>query len=149
MLRRLVVRIMLVGTVGLTVATVPILPAFAQPTVTLHVGQPGTLVARGAAVEVPLDYSCSADATFASLNLSITERVGGNETATGSGFTSELTCDGSEHTALVVATPTNGGSGNAFRKGEALAQGHLLGCDPSGFPCGEVSSDGVIQIVKP
>jgi hypothetical protein len=149
MVRRLVVRIILVGTISLTLATVvPILPAFAQPTGTVQVGQPGTVVAKGAAVEVPVDYSCSPDATFASLSVAITERVGSNETATGFGSSTELTCDGSEHTALILATPTNGESGNAFRKGEAVAQGHLFGCDQFGA-CFDVFSTGIIEILKP
>jgi hypothetical protein len=151
MVRRLVVRIMLVGTISLALATlVPILPAFASPTATVQVGQPGTLVAKGAAVEVPIVYSCSSDTTFASLSVTITQRVGSNEIATGTGVNTDLlTCDGSEHTYVILVTPTNGGSNNAFRKGEALAEGHLLACDETGFPCSEAYSSGVIQIVKP
>ena len=72
MLRRLVVRIIFLGSLSLALVAVSGLPAAAQPTVTVELGQTATLVARGAAVQVPVIYSCSPDAAFTALSVTST-----------------------------------------------------------------------------
>ena len=146
MFRRVVIRIVLLVTLGLALAAaVPILPAVAQPTAaTAELGQTATLVAKGAAVQVPVIYSCSPDTASGSVSVTVTERVGGKRIAQGSGGTSSLICDGAQHTALVTVTSF---SGTAFHQGVALAQGSLVACDEFGV-CLVVLFSGTIEIVK-
>jgi hypothetical protein len=146
MFRRAVIRIVLLVTLGFALAAaVPTLPAIAQPTaVTVELGQTATLVAKGAAVEVPVIYSCSPDTTFGDLSVSITQRVGGKRIAQGSRSTFDVICDGAEHTALITVTSS---SGTPFHQGVAFAQASLFACDEFGF-CRVVSVSGTIDIVK-
>ena len=121
------------------------LPALAQqaPTGTIHIRQQATLVARGAAIRLPIRYSCSPDALFADLNVQVTQRVGGNRLAQGFAGTDDLVCDGQVHT--VVLTVTASGD-NAFRRGEAFAQASLFFCNES--DCTELRTSRVITIVR-
>jgi hypothetical protein len=144
MRRRLVGRIILLGVLGLSLVAVSGLPAAAQPTVTVELGETATLVAKGAAVQVPVIYSCSPDAAFTALNVIVNERVGGNRIAQGGLVTSDLTCDGAQHTALVTVTSI---TGNAFHKGVAFVQADLSACDVNGN-CVDVPTSGTIKIVK-
>jgi hypothetical protein len=144
MLRRLVVRIIFLGSLSLALVAVSGLPAAAQPTVTVELGQTATLVARGAAVQVPVSYSCSPDAAFTALSVTVNERVGGNRIAQGGLVTSDLICDGAQHTALVTVTSI---TGNAFHKGVAFVQADLSACDVNGN-CVDVPTSGTINIVK-
>jgi hypothetical protein len=144
MFRRSIFRIVFLVTLGLTLVAAPILPAAAQPTsATAELGQTATLVAKGAAVAVPVVYSCSSDAAGA-IDLFATERVGGNRTAQGNASTFGLVCDGAQHTA-VVTVPS--GNGNAFHQGTAFVQGALSACDPAGI-CLTVPFSGTIGVVK-
>jgi hypothetical protein len=143
-LRRLVVRVTLLGLLGLSLVAVSSLPAAAQPTVTVELGQTATLVARGAAVQVPVIYSCSPDAAFTALNVTVSERVPGNRIAQGGLVTSDLICDGAQHTALVTVTSI---TGNAFHKGVAFVQADLSACDVNGN-CVDVPVSGTINVVK-
>jgi hypothetical protein len=144
MFRRSIFRIVFLVTLGLTLVVAPILPAAAQPTsATAELGQTATLVAKGAAVAVPVVYSCSSDAAGA-IDLFATERVGGNRTAQGNASAFGLVCDGAQHTA-VVTVPS--GNGNAFHQGTAFVQGALSACDPAGI-CLTVPFSGTIGVVK-
>jgi hypothetical protein len=145
MFKRSIFRIVFLVTLGLTLVAAPILPAAAQPTsATAELGQTATLVANGAAVAVPVVYSCSSDTASASIDLFVTERVGGNRTAQGNASTFGLVCDGTQHTA-VVTVPS--GNGNAFHQGTAFVQGVLSACDPNGI-CSTVPFSGTIRVVK-
>jgi hypothetical protein len=121
------------------------LPALAQqaPTGTVHIRQQATLVARGAAIRVPIRYSCSPDTAYAEIDVQVTERVGGNRLAQGYGFTQDLTCDSQVHTAVVTVTAFGG---NAFRRGEAFAQATVTLCNE--FACTELMTSRVITIVR-
>jgi hypothetical protein len=101
---------------------------------------PATLVARGAAVDVPVDVVCTS--SQADLNVQVTERVG-SDIASGFGFT-EVTCTGSSQTVIVNVTDF---SAKAFKQGTALTEADLFGC-LDGF-CGQQSASQVIKIVKP
>jgi hypothetical protein len=146
MSRRLIVRIVMLVVLAGGLVSVPALSAVAQPTsATAALGQTATLVAKGAAIEVPVIYSCSPDTAFGDIFLSVTERVGGNRTAAGSGTFRELTCDGAQHTALVDVVSSNG---IAFHQGTGFVSGGFLeACDQNGF-CLDVPLSGTIQIVK-
>jgi hypothetical protein len=121
------------------------LSAVAEPTsATAELGQTATLVAKGAAIQVPVTYSCSSDTAFGTIFFTATERVGGNRTASGSGFTSDVTCDGAQHTALVTVTS---GNGIAFHQGTALVQGAFEACDQDGL-CLTVPLSGTVHVTK-
>jgi hypothetical protein len=121
------------------------LPAAAQeaPTGTVHIRQQATLVAGGAAIRVPIRYSCSPDTAYAEIDVQVTERVGGNRLAQGFGFTQDLTCDSQVHTAVVTVTAFGD---NAFRRGGAFAQATVTLCNE--FACTELRTSRDITIVR-
>jgi hypothetical protein len=131
MLRRLV-RILFVVALGTVLATATLTPqAVAQepPTITASLTGAATLVAKGAAVDVEVAYSCSPDTTSAAISVNLTQRVSGGRLATGSGFTSDLVCDGTEH----ITTVTVVADGNlAFKKGDAVGRGDTVACNDFG-----------------
>ena len=139
-IRALLVLLMLAG--ALVVGSA--LPALAQqaPTGTVRIRQEATLVAKGAAIRVPIRYSCSPNTTDAELSVQVTQRVGGNRLAQGFGFTDQLVCDGQMHTVVVTVTASGD---NAFRRGEAFAQAFLTLCNE--FACTQVTTSRVITIV--
>lgn len=136
-IRAVVVLLLLTGT--LVVASA--LPALAQPTATVSIRPQATLLARGAAVRVPVRYSCSPDTVFVDLSVQVSQRVGGGRLAQGFGFTSSLLCDGQVHT---VRVNVQGSGDNAFRRGVAFAQATLFACDE--FACTQVSASREITI---
>jgi hypothetical protein len=142
MLRR-VVRILLVVALGTALATAAMAPpAVAQEPPTLTASLTGaTLVAKGAAVDVAVTYSCSSDTTSATIGVELTQRVGGNRLATGSGSTSGLVCDGAEHTTTIRVVADGG---IAFKKGDAVAEGTTIACNP--FTCLFLPFSGTVRI---
>lgn len=100
----------------------------------LQVDSPGTLVARGAGVDVPVTTNCSGPAgTTASVGINLTERVG-SDIAVGIG-SATVGCTGTSETDVVLVTPTFGGfpsvtAGKAFKKGTAIAQATMDACTP-------------------
>jgi hypothetical protein len=103
------------------------------------VQSPATLVARGAAIDVPVDVDCNAN--FADVQLGVTERVG-SQIATGSSFV-EVACNGGHQRLLIRVTA---GSGKAFKQGAAVATADIFGCNNT--TCGSESSSATIQIRK-
>jgi hypothetical protein len=136
--RRFAVLAMLV--MGLSPAAVQ--PALAQSVAALSIGSEAVLVARGAAVRVPVQYSCPVDPSGSFLNVFVTQRVDDGRLTRGSGNTS-LTCDGALHT-VVVTVPAD--SQTAFRRGTALAQADLQSC--SEFGCTSTRAEQVIEVVR-
>ncbi len=118
-------------------------PAAAQtPTVvSVEVGDEATLVARGAAVLVPIEVTCPAGET-AFVSASVTERVG-SRIASGFGGTTFVCTGGSQ---IVDVTVNAQGSGQAFKKGSAVAEASLAVC--SFFECTFASDSENIQIVR-
>src|SRR4029450_4448265 len=88
----------------------------------VQVGSPATLVARGAAVDVPVEVSCNAPSAF--VTVSVTQRAGSG-VAQGTGSTS-TGCTGSGQQILVRVQATNGGK--TFKQGTALANAEVSGC---------------------
>ena len=97
--------------------------AYSSPPIFLDIsiGSPAHLLAKGAAVQVPVTTSCTSPYGEAYVTVSLTERVGGRKTATGS---QEYTvpCVGSRQTMLVTISSNNG---VAFAKGTAYASGSI------------------------
>ncbi len=124
---------------------IPALPAVGQlspPTViSVEVGDEGTLVARGAAVLVPVEVVCPAGSMFGGLSVQITQRVG-SRIASGSGFTDDFVCTGAPQTVNVLVTA----EGQAFKKGRAVAEVSLFVCTQ--FGCQSVSDFEEIRIER-
>ena len=117
--------------------------AYSSPPVFLDIsiGSPAHLVAKGAAVQVPVTTSCTTPDGQAYVSVSITERVGGKKTATGSqNFV--VSCIGSRQTTLVTISSDNG---VAFAKGTAYASGYIE--DYYYYPAEETTS-GTITIAS-
>ena len=131
MLRRFV-RILLVVAAGTALASAALTPpAVAQePSITASLTGVATLVAKGAAVDVEVAYSCSPDTTNPFITVQLTQRVSGGQLATGSGSAgSGLVCDGAVHTTTVRVFASGE---RAFKKGDAVGVGTVIGCSEAG-----------------
>jgi hypothetical protein len=110
------------------------------PVAAVQVGSPATLVARGAAVSVPVTVVCAPGGT-GFLFIQVAERVGGS-TARGGESTTTPPCTGAFQTINVVVTS----QGEPFRKGVAFASADFTVCDFSG--CLSATDQREIQIVR-
>ena len=106
----------------------------------VHVGPEAVLQAKGAAVSVPLRYTCP-QGQFAYLDLSLTQRSG-NQAVTGS-RTQSVQCTGSEEN-LVVNVLAQTGS-RIFKTGPAFVEANLNSC---GYMCGVFVSDSRTVYVR-
>ncbi|GAB1509043.1 hypothetical protein [Actinophytocola sp. KF-1] len=89
------------------------------------VQSPGQLLARGAAVSVPVSYTCSGASQYAALYVSVAQRVGGKASATGDGAVRTLTCTGEIQNVSVEVLASGG---QAFTRGEAFVQARISDC---------------------
>jgi hypothetical protein len=110
-------------------AAIPVLPAVGQdspphPVVDIDTGR---LVAKGAAVDVPVTYTCGpGDLVFGYLYVNLSQRTQQGRLAQGSGYTDDIVCDGTPHTVIVRVTPDPYFGGAAFKSGVALATATLV-----------------------
>lgn len=107
----------------------------------VELGGEATLVARGAAVLVPVEVVCPAGSEFASVSVQVTQRVG-SRIASGFGGTGDLVCTGEPQTVEVLVQAQN----MAFKKGPAVAEASLFACNE--FGCEEVRDIETIRIVR-
>ena len=123
---------------------IPALPAVGQvspPTVvSVEVGDEATLVARGAAVLVPVEVNCPAGAT-GFVSVQVTQRAG-SRIASGFGG-SDFVCTGTTQTIDVLVHA----QGQAFKKGPAVADASLSVCTDFFF-CQSVRDTETIRIVR-
>jgi hypothetical protein len=129
-------------TVGAVVAAFnPVSPAvafFSPPLfLDIQVESPGTLLARGAAVDVPLEVTCTSTQAF--VDVTLTQRIG-SDVARGSGFAT-VGCTRAGQRIVVTVTAF---SDKAFRKQTAFAQANISGCAES--VCGTESDTATIDI---
>ena len=145
-IRSLPRRLALVVGLGLALsAAAPALSAAAEPTsVTARLTESAALIAKGSAVEIPVVYTCSPDASWGGADLFVHERVPGLRTAEGWASAFGVVCDGSEHTVVVTVPSTNG---IAFHTGTAVVQGSLYACDQDGY-CTYVPLSGTVTVKK-
>jgi hypothetical protein len=127
---RIAAAIAAIGAGGALAALAPAGPAVAEESppfvVDIEVGSPATLLARGIAVSVPVEVTCPSDAAYASVSVSIAERVGA-QIVRGSGYLN-LNCTGQPEThQVVVQAYSYDGSdgGTTFRPGSALATANM------------------------
>jgi hypothetical protein len=104
----------------------------------VQVESPATLVARGAAVQVPLEVTCNATGTV-DVFVTVTQKSGSG-VAQGFGSTSVgCTGSGEQITVLVRAT-----GAKTFKKGDAVATAEIFGCN--NITCGSETDNEVIQL---
>jgi hypothetical protein len=115
--------VVMAGAASLAIPGSPALAYISPPLVLLAEPEsPARLVARGAAVDVTVEYSCTADRMF--IGLGVSERVG---QAVASGWAGvSVPCDGGTH-RTVVRVPADGG-GPAFARGTATVNTFVDGC---------------------
>jgi hypothetical protein len=109
--------------------------------VSVEIGDTATLVARGAAVLVPVEVRCPAGATFGSVVVEVTQRAG-SRIASGFGGTSDFACTGATQTVYVLVNAES----QAFKKGPAVAETSMFVCGD--FGCASVSDTEVIDIER-
>ena len=130
---------------GILAAVVPASPAvafFSSPLLLdVRVLSPATLLARGAALNVPLEVTCGGG-QFASVEVSVSERIG-SETTTGFG-SAGVPCTGQRLTiSVTVQTPSGS---KAFRKGTGFAAANIFGC--TNTFCGNETDSRTISIAR-
>jgi hypothetical protein len=118
--------------------------AYSSPPVFLDIsiGSPAHLVAKGAAIQVPVTTSCTTPDGNAYVSVTVTERVGGKKTASGT-QNFFVPCVGSRQTTLVTISSNNG---VAFAKGTAFASGYIE--DYYYYPFPEETTSGTITITS-
>ncbi len=105
-----------------------------------EVGDEATLVARGAAVLVPVEIRCPAGGT-GFVTVRVTQRAG-SRIASGAGGTSDFVCTGATQTVEVLVPA----QGQAFKKGPAVAEASLFVCGD--FGCQSVTDTEAIAIAR-
>jgi hypothetical protein len=134
------------GTVAVA-ASLPSAAGAAGGKATVTLGKKGELLARGAAVGVPLHITCSTPTVPAGQSLSqnvsvqLSEVVAGDVVQEAFGNESDFTCDGSAHTVTVYvvpggnAGPFGGSPAHPLTDGTAFASAQLSVCTlPGIFP---------------
>lgn len=106
----------------------------------VQVGSPAHLVARGAAVDVPVEVTCNATGT-ADVFVRVTQKSGSG-VAQGFGSTS-VGCTGSGQQITIRAQAEGG---KTFKQGTAVASAEIFGCNR--VTCGSETDSEVIQLQK-
>jgi hypothetical protein len=128
------------GGLAVTAPASPAVAFFSPPLfLDIRVESPAHLLARGAAIAVPVEITCTATEAFVSVR--VTERVG-KRLATGSGY-AQVGCTRSRQQLTVTVVADDG---TAFAKGTAFAEGDIFGCAPS--VCGVETDQATIEITR-
>jgi hypothetical protein len=109
----------------------------------VQVGSPATLVARGAAVDVPLEVTCNAAPNTAFVQVVVTQRAGSG-VAQGSGSTA-VGCTGS---GQQVTVRVQAFGGKAFKQGTAVASAEISGCTANFSTCGNETDSETIDLKR-
>jgi hypothetical protein len=104
----------------------------------IEVNSPAALVAKGAAVQVPVEVTCNATGTVF-VDVIVTQK-NGSSVARGFGST-EVGCAGSGE-QLTVFVQANGPK--PFKRGDAVAAAEVFGCNNA--TCGHETDNEVIQL---
>ena len=124
-----------------SMGAMPAVGQISPPSVfSLNIGDSATLVAKGAAVTIPVSVRCPADSPFQSVSVQVTQRAG-SKIASGTGGTSDFACNGATQTVNVQVNA----QGMAFKKGTATAQASMFACSPT-FGCTQVQDNETISI---
>jgi len=106
----------------------------------VQVDSPARLLARGAAVEVPLEVTCNAVGPV-DVQVTVTQRSGSGATQ-GFGF-DQVGCTGAGQQVTVVVQVFGA---KAFKKGTASAVAEVFGCN--NVTCGSETDSEVIEIAR-
>jgi hypothetical protein len=109
----------------------------------VQVESPASLVARGAAVDVPLEVTCNAAPNTASVRVTVTQRSGSG-VAQGSAVES-VGCTGSGQQIVVRVQATGA---KAFKQGTAIASAEVFGCTANFSTCGSETDSETITIQR-
>ncbi len=109
----------------------------------VQVESPARLVARGAAVDVPLEVTCSQGTAFASVRVTVTQRSGSG-VAQGTAF-ENVGCTGSGQQVVVRVQATGA---KVFKQGPAVASAEVFGCTPNFSTCGSETDSQAVAIQK-
>ena len=139
-----VVAIALGGLLALFATTGPAVAFFSGGLfLDVQVQSPARLVARGAAVDVPVEVTCNARPGTASVQVSVSQKAGSG-VAQGFGSTS-VGCTGSGQ-QITVRVQASGGK--TFKQGTAVASADLFGCTANFSTCGNETDSETIQIQR-
>jgi hypothetical protein len=109
----------------------------------VQVESPALLVARGAAVDVPLEVTCNARPGTASVNVTVTQKSGSG-VAQGFGSTA-VGCTGS---GQQIRVRVQASGGKTFKQGIAVASAQIFGCTTNFSTCGDETDSQTINIAK-
>lgn len=102
---------------------------------------PAHLIANGAAIGLPVQYTCFGT-NNAAVSVSVTERVSGGAIASGNGQLINTVCNGEIQTAKIDLAASGA---RAFTKGSAFATANIFGC---GSFCGQETDNRTIAIQR-
>ena len=140
------------GGAGLALPALPAVGSHSPPGFfhDVEVGEPVRLLAKGAAIVVPVEVRCGPGAAFASVSVQASQSRG-RHVATAGGSTgggpiggAPVTCDGTVQVIEVLLTP----QGGAFKSGEAVVRATLFVCPATPGPCQEDTDVEIVTIRK-
>lgn len=105
----------------------------------VQVESPARLVARGAAVDVPVEVTCNATG-LVDVYVTVTQRVNGR-VAAGSAY-QQVACSGSGQRIVVRVSASP--FGRAFQQGAAVVDAEVFGCRPT--VCGSETDTETVRI---
>ena len=136
-----VVAILLGGLLALAATSGPAVAFFSGGLfLDVQVESPARLVARGAAVDVPLEITCNAIGDVF-VQVSVTQKAGSG-VAQGTGF-ARFACTGS---GQQVTVRVQASGGKTFKQGTAVVSAELFGCNNT--TCGSETDSEVIDITR-
>jgi hypothetical protein len=109
----------------------------------VQVESPARLVARGAAVDVPLEVTCNAAPGTASVRVTVSQKSGSG-VAQGTAF-ENVGCTGS---GQQVTVRVQASGGKTFKQGTAVASAEVFGCTANFSTCGSETDSEVIAIQR-
>jgi hypothetical protein len=109
----------------------------------VQVGSPARLVARGAAVDVPLEVTCNAAPGTGSVRVTVSQKSGSG-VAQGTAF-ENVGCTGS---GQQVTVRVQASGGKTFKQGTAVASAEVFGCTANFSTCGSETDSEVIAIQR-
>jgi hypothetical protein len=124
----------------LAVVTLVLTPAAASAQSVVTLGNNATLIARGAAIVVPVTVACDTGSTVLGLTAQVTQRSGKRlAQASGSAPTVNVTCNGAPQVVDIFMHAQIAGA--PFNRGSAAASANFVVCEPSpSFACRGVST---------
>jgi hypothetical protein len=96
--------------------------AYRSAALNAHIGPEATLRAKGTYIVLRIIYRCPSEVEFAGVDISVSEDLGGDRTATAFTFAStaahQIVCDGERHVLRLAVAPDE----YAFRRGTAQVE---------------------------